>query len=425
MAKKDEMLELAKKQSDALLEADLAAMDEQTQREMNDALALEALSGTHKAESDALAAHNQAQYNNVGQIISDVEGQIATAKQKDETARRRENAFRYISGLGDTLSGVANLIGTAHGAANQKQTYNSNAVVQKAEQARKARKIEIDDLSKRLDELTARQKDLKAAGSLAEVQLKAKQDRETYKLQAEQRAKADEAKRYADAQAHTAMREARADWAADRAFNAQQENLQKTYNMQYAKFKDEQQKNKDAKTFPFSVGNGEFVEIPKDRINETSVRPIFEALPDEFKKLAKGKAVTTYDEFGNRQTEYATPTIEEKIAAISVAAQSDPAILSEVKKLAGASVGKTNTDTVALVVEDDSGTAPAYSRQKAVEDDIIENGKDSFYIKGNKYAKIKEGDSSFTPKADINKSSSPISSPAPGSTKKKKPNPMS
>lgn len=222
MAKKDEMLELARKQSDALLEADLAAMDEQTQREMDDALALDALSGTHKAESDAQAAYNQAQYNNVGQIISEVEGKIATAKQKDETARRRENAFRYISGLGDTLSGVANLIGTAHGAANQNQTYNSNAVVQKAEEARKARKIEIDDLSKRLDELTARQKDLKAAGSLAEVQLKAKQDRETYKLQAEQRVKADEAKRYADAQAHTAMREARADWEADRTFAERQ-----------------------------------------------------------------------------------------------------------------------------------------------------------------------------------------------------------
>ena len=222
------MLELAKKQSDALLEADVAAMEEQNQREMNDALALDALSGTHKAETDAQAAYNQAQYSNLGQIISDVEGKIATAKEKDDTARRRENAYRYISGLGDTLSGVANLIGTAHGAANQQQTYNSNAVVQKAEEARKARKIEIDDLSKRLDELTARQRDLKAAGSLAEAQLKAKQDREMYELQSKQRAKADEAKRYADTQAHTAMREARADWEADRTFAERQRQFDET-----------------------------------------------------------------------------------------------------------------------------------------------------------------------------------------------------
>lgn len=335
MAKKDEMLELARKQSDALLEADLAAMDEQTQREMDDALAVEALSGTHKAESDALAAHNQAQYNNVGQIISEVEGKIATAKQKDETARRRENAFRYISGLGDTLSGVANLIGTAHGAANQKQIYNSNAVVQKAEQARKARKIEIDDLSKRLDELTARQKDLKAAGSLAEVQLKAKQDRETYKLQAEQRAKADEAKRYADAQAHTAMREARADWAADRAFNAQQENLQKTYNMQYAKFKDEQ----NAKNYNFTLADGS-IDIPKNKLNEVNVERIFQMLPDEIKKNIKGEQYTEIVPADDpmmeptRKTSYKAPSLAQKLAAIGAYADSNESIRNELKRLA-------------------------------------------------------------------------------------------
>jgi hypothetical protein len=332
MAKKDEMLELARKQSDALLEADLAAMDEETQREMDDALALDALSGTHKAESDAQAAYNQAQYNNVGQIISEVEGKIATAKQKDETARRRENAFRYISGLGDTLSGVANLIGTAHGAANQNQTYNSNAVVQKAEEARKARKIEMQDLSKRLEEMTARQRDLKAAGSLAEAQLKAKQDREMYELQSKQRAKADEAKRYADAQAHTAMREARADWATDRAFNAQQENWQKTYNMQYAKFKDEQ----NAKNYNFTLADGS-IDIPKDKLNDVNVERIFQMLPEEIKKSVKGEQTTIYetDEFGNsvRKTGNKAPTLAQKLAAIGAYADSNEAIRNELKRL--------------------------------------------------------------------------------------------
>jgi hypothetical protein len=343
MAKKDEMLELAKKQSDALLEADVAAMEEQNQREMNDALALDALSGTHKAESDAQTAYSQAQYSNLGQIISDVEGKIATAKEKDDTARRRENAYRYISGLGDTLSGVANLIGTAHGAANQQQTYNSNAVVQKAEEARKARKIEIDDLSKRLDELTARQRDLKAAGSLAEVQLKAQQDRETYKLQAEQRAKADEAKRYADAQAHTAMREARADWAADRAFNAQQEqikqaqeNWQKNYNMQYAKFQEEQ----NNKNYNFTLADGS-IDIPKDKLNEVNVERIFQMLPEEVKKNIKGEQYTELipneeDPMlePTRKTSYKAPSLAQKLAAIGAYADSNENIRNELKRLA-------------------------------------------------------------------------------------------
>ncbi len=154
--KKDETLELSEQQSEAL----------------------DALAATQKAEAEAQAALNEAQYSNIGQIISDVEGKIATAKQKDEDTLRRENAYRYITGLGDTLSGVANLIGVANKASNQQQTYNSNAIVQKAEEQRKARKLEIDDLSNRLDEMNARQRELKAAGSLAEAQLKAKHDRE-------------------------------------------------------------------------------------------------------------------------------------------------------------------------------------------------------------------------------------------------------
>lgn len=154
--KKDETLALSEQQSETL----------------------DALAATQKAEAEAQAALNEAQYSNIGQIISDVEGKIATAKQKDEATLKRENAYRYITGLGDTLSSVANLIGVANKASNQQQTYNSNAIVQKAEEARKARKLELDDLSNRLDEMNARQRELKAAGSLAEAQLKAKHDRE-------------------------------------------------------------------------------------------------------------------------------------------------------------------------------------------------------------------------------------------------------
>lgn len=154
--KKDETLALSEQQSETL----------------------DALAATQKAEAEAQAALNEAQYSNIGQIISDVEGKIATAKQKDDATLKRENAYRYITGLGDTLSSVANLIGVANKASNQQQTYNSNAIVQKAEEARKARKLELDDLSNRLDEMNARQRELKAAGSLAEAQLKAKHDRE-------------------------------------------------------------------------------------------------------------------------------------------------------------------------------------------------------------------------------------------------------
>jgi hypothetical protein len=188
----------------------------------------DALAAAQQAELGGLQAHNTAQYENVGQIVGDIQSKINTATAKDALARKREDAYRNITGLGDTLSSLANLVGTAHGAANQQQTYNSHAVVQKAEEARKARKIEMDDLSKRLDEMTARQKDLKAAGSLAEVQLKAKQARESLELASKQRQNEETARQYDVAQVRQAERDARADFVTDRAFTEGQRQFNAT-----------------------------------------------------------------------------------------------------------------------------------------------------------------------------------------------------
>lgn len=145
------------------------------------------LTAAQTAQTQALKDNNETLYKNQGEIIKAAEEKWNAAKQKDETARRRENAFRYISGLGDTLSGVANLIGTAHGASNQNQKYNSHAVVQKAEEARKARKLDIESQSKRLDELSAQLQNLKAAGSLKEAELAAAQMKEMAALKKGQR----------------------------------------------------------------------------------------------------------------------------------------------------------------------------------------------------------------------------------------------
>ena len=222
MAKKEDLLDLAQKQSAAVLEEEQKAQDLAAANELLNQGERDALAASHAAEAAALSGYNQVQYKNQGEIISAAEAKMNEAKQKDETARRRENAFRYISGLGDTLSSVANLVGTAHGAANQRQTYNSHAVVQKAEAARKARKLEMEDLSKRLDEMKARQRELKAAGSLKEAELKVRQDKETAALAASQRKAADEAKKYADTQSYRAMRDATEDWQKDRNFAEQQ-----------------------------------------------------------------------------------------------------------------------------------------------------------------------------------------------------------
>lgn len=91
----------------------------------------------------------------MSKILEEAETLRAEKQQLDETAQKREKAYRYISGIGDAISGVANLVGTAQGAANQEQHYNAPAVIQMAEASRKERKLEMDQLNERLRELKA------------------------------------------------------------------------------------------------------------------------------------------------------------------------------------------------------------------------------------------------------------------------------
>ena len=177
----------------AVTDAEAKRKLQDSQREIDNAVERAELKRTQDVEASGLQAYTTAQYENQGQILNDIQSRINAAKVKDETAQRKEDAYRYISGVGDTLSSLVNLVGTAHGASNQEQTYNSHAVVQKAEEARKARKIEMDDLSKRQDEMKSRLREMKAAGSLNEAQLSAKHKREQMALKSQQEEKAREA----------------------------------------------------------------------------------------------------------------------------------------------------------------------------------------------------------------------------------------
>lgn len=177
------------KNQQAVADAEAQAAAKKAARDAANQQEKDALTALQSEELTGQQEYNNAQYDNLKQIIGDIQSKIDVAKAKDETAQKRENAYRYISGLGDTLSSIANLVGTAHGAANQQQTYNSHAVVQKAEEARKARKLEMDDLNKRLDEMNSRLGEMKAAGSLAEAQMGVKHKKEQMQLTSQQEAK--------------------------------------------------------------------------------------------------------------------------------------------------------------------------------------------------------------------------------------------
>lgn len=302
-----------------------------------------ALTDAQTAQTQALKENNEALYKNQGEIIKAAETKINTARQKDETALKRENAFRYISGLGDTLSGVANLIGTAHGASNQNQKYNSHAVVQKAEEARKARKLDIESQSKRLDELSAQLQNLKAAGSLKEAELAAAQMKEMEALKKGQRTAGETEDKYYSTRGDQAAETATSQFNANRTFNAQQaqtqqaqENWQKNYNLQLRKFNEEQKGNKY--NFTFSDGS---IDIPKEKINEANIERIYQMLPEEIRKAVKGEQYTEivpaddpYME-PTRKTSYKAPSLTQKLAAIASYADKDNAIKNELRTLAG------------------------------------------------------------------------------------------
>jgi hypothetical protein len=302
---------------------------------------LDALGASHQNQMDALRNYNQQRYNNLGEIISAANAKMKEAQQKDEKARKRENAFRYISGLGDTLSSVANLVGTANDASHQQQKYNSHEVVRKAEEARKARKLEMDDLSKRLDEMKTRQMELKAAGSLKEAELKVAQDKEKAKLLADQRKAEEEKRRFDENLAYRKERDKVEDAQRDRTFNAQQEqikqtqqNWQKTYDLQLRKFNEEQKGNK----YNFTFSDGSF-DIPKEKINDANIERIYQMLPEEVRKTVKGEQFIEYgtDEFGTqtRTTAHKAPSLTQKLAAIASYADNDNAIKNELRALSG------------------------------------------------------------------------------------------
>lgn len=339
---KEKDQELAAAQEAARTQVQAQAATAAETRAQQDAAAMQSLEASQKAQEDALAAYNQQQYANMGQILSEVQAKKQNYAALDETARKKENAYRYITGVGDTLSSLANLVGVAElGASNQQQTYNSSKLVEKAEAARKERQLNIENLSKRLDELKARKADMESAGSLKEAELKAQNAQKKLEMQESQRKEGEAEKRYWHSQEQDAINKATSQWNADRTYNAQQkaadlsaEQWQKSYDLKVREFEDKQKDN----FYNFTLRD-ESIDVPKTKVNETNVERIFKMLPEDIQKKVVGKLVTTYetDEFGksHRVTSNEQPTLSQKLAAIGAYADNDENIKRELRSLAG------------------------------------------------------------------------------------------
>lgn len=92
-------------------------------------------------------------YNLYSQEIARREKERQAAIEADPKLRRGEDARKWMVGIGDALASVANLVGTAHNASNQKQVYGLPGVDADIERERaqrlgdlRRRQNEIDDL---------------------------------------------------------------------------------------------------------------------------------------------------------------------------------------------------------------------------------------------------------------------------------------
>lgn len=314
-----------------------ATIDADTQQRLN-------LAEMHTDQKIAENAAYDAQISSVADLISAAEKERETRLANDEKARKRENAFRYISGIGDAISGVANLVGTAHGAANQKQTYTSPGLMSKIESSRAKRTQKMEDLNKKIDELRQRETELKSAKTLREAQLNAAHAKEQLALKQQQDATAREEawkkKQYDQQQEQFQLRkqqqEQENEYRKSQSAITQQQ-WQKQYDLQMKKFNEEQKDNYYNITL-----NAESLDIPKEKLNDANIERIFKMLPAEIRDSVKGEEYTKYEanpEFPGsdpiRTTGYHAPSTAQKLAAISAYADSDRNVTNELRRLAG------------------------------------------------------------------------------------------
>lgn len=376
-------------------------------------------------ELKALKQDNQAKYGSADAILADYNQRMEALKKQDANAEKRNNAYRYIAGLGDTLSSLANLVGTAHGAQNQKQVYNGSALAEKAEAARNERKLEMDELDKRISEMRQRQREMQAAGTLAEAQLKAKQERERIAHKLEQDKIAREEKRYLDevARKEKETEEERQFRAEENEKNRKHQTAMNNADNAASLARAAASGSGSEKVEEFNLGGGEFVSVPKDRMNDYNITELYDMVPDSIKETAGRPKLDSYGEVIG----YYPPTQKEMLQAISRAAQNDSKIKDAIRNLgqAGATQkqsSKTQTKASAPVQAAASPETPAQKEpatgayvgaktgidwsskrntagtpsktQSKVdvirnkEDEIIRHKDDSFYINGTRYAKL-------------------------------------
>lgn len=277
----------------------------------------------------------------LGRTITGLEERKKQAQQQDEVAQRRSRNMQMIAGISDGLASLANLIGVAHGGSNiDLGTGSLTPLQQKVEAARLERKADIKDINDRLEQYQKQLNDIKLQKGIAVAQQKS---RDLAEEKAERRHKEDldfrkERARVSDSQWQQTFDANKENAAADRSLRQTQ--ITNDYNLRLKQLNQSAEQAGLKGSYPILIGDNEMLDIPKEKVNDSTIGRIFNQLPQEFQELAKGKPMYQYQDDGMGGSikvfaGYEQPTLEQKIAAIGAAARTDADIQDELRKLAG------------------------------------------------------------------------------------------
>lgn len=129
-------------------------------------------------EKQRLTSLYDTQIEDTNDLLKAVDEEKKKKEEKDETARKREKAYGLVAGIGDAISGFANLYGTTRGGASQQQTYATPKVMEKAEAMRKERNLDIKTLKERAKELEAQRRALRTSYESDAAEMDAKHGKE-------------------------------------------------------------------------------------------------------------------------------------------------------------------------------------------------------------------------------------------------------
>lgn len=260
----------------------------------------------------------------MGKILEEAETLRAEKQQLDGKAQKRADAYRYITGIGDAISGIANLVGTAHGAANQEQHYNAPAVIQMAEASRKERKLEMEQLNERLRELKAQKGALAATKEMKLGEQRAKHAAEKAALELQ---KAEDELGLAKTAISAASRENVANIRGQYQVETQEEK-NKGGN------KTTGRSGQPQTQYQFDFGNGEGAVIPKHKWTKAAMAEVYNLIPEEERTRRVRKNQYGLDEKdADGNPIYHTPSEMEMTADIAAAAKRHPEVQEKLKAL--------------------------------------------------------------------------------------------